>query len=58
MQSKYPGAVYGVVLFKIRKYSFNIQVLFMYDWHIIVGWEGNPIKGSQLQGKLEVVTCT
>ena len=34
----------------------SIQVLFMYDWHIIVGWEGNPIKGGQIQGKLEVVT--
>ena len=52
------GKVWFSLTFKVRKCSRNIQVLFMYDWHIIVGWEGNPMKGGQLQGKLEVVTCT
>ena len=30
------------------------QVLFMYDWSLVVAWEGTPCKGSALQGKLEV----
>jgi len=32
------------------------KVLFMYDWSLVVAWEGTPCKGSALQGKLEVAS--
>merc|ERR1712210_372450 len=32
------------------------KVLFMYDWSLVVTWEGAPSSGSRLQGKLEVAS--
>merc|ERR1712192_180376 len=32
------------------------KVLFMYDWSLVVSWEGTASQGSGLQGKLEVAS--
>merc|ERR1712192_77418 len=32
------------------------KVLFMYDWSLLVSWEGTASQGSGLQGKLEVAS--
>jgi len=32
------------------------KVLFMYDWSLVVTWEGAPSTGSRFQGKMEVAS--
>merc|ERR1712192_118641 len=32
------------------------KVLFMYDWSLVVSWEGTASQGNGLQGKLEVAS--